>query len=151
MSKPEEKEKRQKMPTTEELLAEVVQATKANQQSIQTMAEAIVKLNEKIEAQGSGKKSGGSDALSIIEKLVNPKSGGLEQFASQARAFAQAADAIEHFRRPSRLGVGEALLMRLGVRAAYPRYMTKTELEKLEKRAGVWEVLEGEETGHVSE
>lgn len=152
MSKDEKAKKEQeaRMPTTEELLAEVVQATKENKKTIQTMAEAIVQLNQKIESKGSSKSGGG--AIGILEAIMKREGGGIEQFAKQARAFAQAADAVEHFRHPSKIGVGEALLMRLGMRAAFPRYMTKKELEKFEKMGGVWEVLEGvEETGHVSE
>ncbi|NVM23523.1 MAG: hypothetical protein HWN68_17290 [Desulfobacterales bacterium] len=152
MSKEEPPEKEARTPTTEELLAEVVRATKENRKTIETMAKAIVQLNKKIESKGGSSKSGGGGALGILEAIIKRESGGLDQFAKQAEAFARAADAIEHFRRPSKIGVGEALLMRVGMRAAFPRYMTKKELERFERVGGVWEALEeAEETGHVSE
>ena len=152
MSKEEAAKKEARMPTTEELLAEVVQATKENRKTIETMAKAIVQLNEKIESKGSSKSGGGGGALGILEAIIKREGGGgMEQFAKQAKAFADVADAVERFRHPSKIGLGEALLMRVGMRAAYPRYMTKKELERFEKEGGVWEALEEEETGHVSE
>ena len=158
MSKPQDKKDEdkeppaeKKKPSLEDVLAQVVKGQEENRKSISTIASAIVKLNEKIEAKGSGK-GGGTDPLSVIAKLAGGEQTSLEGFARQADAFAKAADALNRYRHPSRLGVGEALLMRLGMRAAYPRYMTKTELDKMEKAAGVWETLEAtEETGHVSE
>ena len=153
MSKEPAKKEEPRMPTTEELLAEVIKAQKENKESINMMAKAIVQLNKKIESKGSSKSEGGGGALGILEAIIKREGGGgLEQFARQAKAFADVADAVERYRHPSRIGLGEALLMRVGMRAAYPRYMTKKELERFEREAGVWEALEeAEETGHVSE
>jgi len=144
----------ERKPTTEELLAQIQAQMAAmqaeNKKSIDLMAQAIVKLNEKIEAKASNPAA--SDPLVTLAQVLQPKTTSLEDFAKQAHAFAIAADALEHFRHPSRIGAGEAFLMRLGVRAGYPRYMTKAELDRVERQMGIWEALEGEEgEEHVRE
>jgi len=144
----------QKTPTVEEILAQmqaqIVAMQAENKKSIDLMAQAIVKMNEKIEAKGNPAQ--GTDPLVALAQVLQPKGTGLEDFAKQARAFAVAADALEHFRHPSRIGAGEAFLMRLGVRAGYPRYMSKAELQRVEREMGIWEALEGEEgEEHVRE
>jgi len=117
-----------------------------------TLAEAIVKINEKVEAKAAAGGSGGGDAITqVLAKVMEGDKTSLEAFAKQAEGFARAADALERFRHPSRIGVGEALLMRAGVRAIYPRYMTKAEIAKAERVLGVWEAFEEGETEHVSE
>jgi len=98
------------------------------------IADALVKKEE------AKKPAMGGDLISALASAVGGRFD-IESLKKQAKTLAEIADALEQFRRPSRLGVGEALLMRLGVRAAYPRYMTKHELKELEKRLGIWETL----------
>jgi len=133
----------------EQLVAELVKSNEENRRNIELMAKAIVEVNKKVEgkAQG-GNPSQGTDALTFLASLVNPKGGSMEDFAKQAKSFAEIADALERYRHPSRLGVGEALLMRLGMRSAFPRYMTKAEIQRAEKMLGGWEVLEEAEGEH---
>jgi len=150
--KPAEKPKVDLEQAVAALMAQQEQTNKA----IASLAEAVVRLNEKIEAKAGGGESGGgggaAEAIKVVDKLLGgsePMS--IEGFARQAEAVAKAADAIERFRHPSRIGIGEALLMRAGLRAAMPRYMTKAELQRYDRLLGVAEVLEREETEHVSE
>jgi len=155
-SKPEEAKK----PTAEEMLAEMkamFQATQEeNKKSINLMAEAIVKLNEKIDsvkASAAGGGGGATDWVAVLKEMAGAgKTTSLEELAKLAEGFARTADALERFRHPYRLGPGEAMLMRLGVRAAYPRYMTKTEIDRMERAMRIPEAFEvEEETEHVSE
>jgi len=118
-----------------------------------TLAEAIVKINEKVDAKAGG--GGGSgDALTAVlsQVLRQPTAMPIEDFAKQAEAIAKAADAIDRFRIKPNIGAGEAYLMRLGLRAGYPRYMTKHELARMEKAMGIIGAFEEEEGGgHVTE
>jgi len=141
-----------KKPTVEELQGDLAEMKVA----MKTMAEAIVKLNEKIEAgktASGGTASGAGDFIALLKGLAESgkKETDLETVAKSARALAELGAAIDHFRNPPRLGMGEAFLMRLGVRAAYPRYMTKAELEKMERISGISEVFGEGESEHIEE
>jgi len=140
-------------PSMRQMLDLMAKQQEETRKQMNTLAEAIVKINEKVEAKGASSSGGGDvEAFTKIANMFAPKSTSLDDFARMAEGFARAADAIEHFRRPSRIGAGEAYLMRLGVRAGYPRYMTKAELARMESAIGITEAFEGEgESEHVSE
>jgi len=115
------------------------------------LAKAIVDINTKVDAKAAG--GGGGDPLSAVlaQVLKQPTAMPIEDFAKQAEAIAKAADAIDRFRIKPPLGVGEALLMRIGMRAAFPRYMTKAELARYERTLGAIGAFGEEEGGHVTE
>jgi len=140
-------------PTVEQMLAQLIREHEEDRKKIDMLAQAIVEVNKKAEGKASqGNPSGGTDALSVIAQLVAPKGGTTEDFAKQAESFVRISESLDRFRNPSRIGLGEALLMRAGLRAIYPRYMTKAEIEKAEKALGTWEALEEKEgeTEHVT-
>lgn len=136
-------------PSVESQLAEL-------RVGMKTMAEAIVKLNEKIEAgkTASGGTASGGDFISLLAKLAageGKKETDLETVAKSAKALAELGAALDHYRNPPRLTMSDAILMRLGMRAAMPRYMTKAELERAERILGVSEVFSEGTSEHVEE
>jgi len=151
-AKPEEK----KALTYEEILDALVKDSAENKKAIDVMAQAIVKLNEKIEGLKAG--GGGNpqqDLFGFLKSLTEKKEGEIDAVVKGAENLARLAESLDRFRNPPRLSVSDAMLMRLGIRAAYPRYMTKAELARIEKAAGVFEALEegtsAGSTEHVSE
>lgn len=154
-----QKEEPQKAPKTVEevvtgLAEEFDKRFEQMQGQISTLTQAIVKVNEKVEAKAaSGEGGGANEVLRTIRELAGEgnKSKGfsLDEFKKQARAFAELADTLQHFRRPSPIGPAELYLMRVGVRAG-GRYMPKHELDSWMKVLGGEGEKEGEgETEHV--
>jgi len=138
-----------KKPSIEEVLAQMqnqqaqMQAQIAalavdNKKSIDLMASAIVKLNEKIEAKGSNPKGEGtSDWIEVLKDLAGAgKPSSLEDAAKNVAALTKFAEAMDRFRHPFDYegAVAKRLLWRQGMRSGgLPRYMTKEELKRYDK------------------
>lgn len=150
--KPEEKPEEKKALTYEEILDALVKDSAENKKAINMMAQAIVKINEKVEALGKGGGNPQQDLFGFLKSLTEKKEGGeLDAVVKGVENLARVGEALDRIRNPPRLGIGEAMLMRLGMRAAYPRYMTKAEIERIEREAGVFEALTGASSGGSTE
>ena len=102
---------------------------------------------------GGGKKKELGTLGEILGAILggDKKGASIDDMAKSAESMVRLSEAMDRFRHPSRLGYGEALLMRAGVRAALPRYMTKAEMRKFERQVTAWEEGEGEgEHEHVT-
>jgi len=136
--------------STEEVLAKLSADLYETRKQNELMAKAIVELNKKIESipkQGQGE----ANLFTFLEKMAGKsKEGGIDEVVKGAESLARLADSLDRFRHPSSLSVGDALAMRAGYRAMVPRYMTKTEIERLERARGITTVLEGEEAEESS-
>jgi len=155
----------QKKPTVEELLAQMQAEMKANneanKQAIDLMAQAIVKLNEKIEAKPNPSEGGDATAwITVLKELAGGgKPSSLEEAAKSVGGLVKFAEEMDRFRHPfdGEGALAKRLLWRQGMRVGgIPRYMTKEELKRydkfLDQSLGLGEE-EGGEGGeeHVSE
>jgi len=153
----------EKKPTVEELLVQMqgqmVEMQAENKKSIDLMAQAIVKLNEKIEAKPNPSEGGGAgDWITVLKELTGAgKPSSLEEAAKSVGALAQFAEQMDRFRHPFDYegALAKRLLWRQGMRAGgIPRYMTKDELKRYDKYLDLSLGLKEEEEGeseHVSE
>jgi len=154
-----------KKPSIEEVLAQMqkqqaqMQAQIAalavdNKKSIDLMASAIVKLNEKIEAKGGNPKGEGtSDWIEVLKELAGAgKPSSLDEAAKSVGGLVKFAEEMDRFRHPFDLEgtLAKRLLWRQGMRSGgIPRYMTKDEMKRydkyLDQMFGFGEGEEGEE------
>jgi len=153
---PQPSEEEKKPKTVEEWIAKLAADQYENKKAIDLLAQAVVELNRKLTVGASGQPAQEQGGLGIIEQLakiagMGKKESSVEELAKSVEGLVRVADSLDRFRHPSRMSVGDALLMRMGMRAGYPRYMTKAEIERAEKMLGIWEALEGEGEEHVSE
>jgi len=156
------KEEEKKPLTTEEILSKLAAESYENRRAINAIAEAMVKLKQDIDTlkAGGGGAGAGTPSPKAVEDLLKAfglgekKETDLESIVKSAKALAELSDSLDRFRNPARLDLGIAWLARLGMRAAFPRYMTKAELARREREiatlSGLEEEFEGEgETEHV--
>jgi len=136
-------------------LSVVVKELEEQRKVLAAMGAGLLELSERVKAKESGGAGGSKDFMEFLKGLFGTgASDPFEQLAKHAEGMAKAADALERFRNPYRLGVGEAALIRLGLRAGMPRYMTKHEMARMEKQMGITgalEEVEEEESEHVKE
>jgi len=131
----------QKKPTVEELLAQMQAEMKANneanRQAIDLMAQAIVKLNEKIEAKPNPSEGGdAAEWLKVLKDLSGGEKSSLEEAAKHVGGLVKFAEEMDRFRHPFDYegALAKRLLWRQGIRgSAIPRYMTKEELKRYDK------------------
>ena len=129
---------------------EIGREKKKQGKQIEALSEAILKVADKVDAGGGGKSEGGAFARVLETILGGGKGGGLGDVAKTAEGLVKVAEAMDRFRNPPRMSYAEALLMKAGMRAALPRYMTKAELRKYERQLIAWEGLGEEgETEHL--
>lgn len=139
-----------------QMQAQLVAIQAENKKSVDLLAQAVVKLNEKIEAKPNPDKAEG-DWIALLAKLAgggNPSS--LEEAAKSVGGLVKFAEQMDRFRHPFDYegALAKRLLWRQGIRAGgVPRYMTKEELKRYDKfldRSLGLEEEEGE-TEHVAE
>jgi len=149
----------QKKLTVEELLAQVQAQMAAmqaeNKKSIDVMAQAIVALNEKIEAKSNPAKEGTSDWIAVLKELAGAgKPSSLEEAAKSVGGLVKFAEEMDRFRHPFDYegALAKRLLWRQGMRSGgIPRYMTKEELKRYDKYFDRALGLEEEEGGEGEE
>lgn len=120
---------------------------------IDALSDAMLTIAKRVdEGGGAPAKSEETGFVGLISKIIGGegRGGGIADVAKSAESLARLAESLDRFRNPARMSYGDALLMRLGVRAAYPRYMTRAEMRRLEKQMGIMEGLSEEgETEHL--
>ena len=135
----------------------VYEVMEKQQKQIDDLNKGVVQLAKALKDLRDGGGGGKKKELGTLGEVLGAILGGdkkgasIDDMAKNAESMVRLSEAMDRFRHPSRLGYGEALLMRAGVRAALPRYMTKAEMRKFEKQVTAWE--EGEEEGeheHIS-
>ncbi|NVM57051.1 MAG: hypothetical protein HWN51_02890 [Desulfobacterales bacterium] len=139
-----------KQPNIYEILDKQQKQINDLTQGLVDVAKAVGQMRE---GRGGGKKKELGTLGDVLGAILggDKKGASIDDMAKNAESMVRLSEAMDRFRHPSRLGYGEALLMRAGVRAALPRYMTKAEMRKFEKQVTAWE--EGEEEGeheHIS-
>jgi len=151
-----------KKPSVEELFAQMQAQMLAlqaeNKKSIDLLAQAVVKLNEKIEAKGSNPSGGGgSDWMKVLAELAGAgKPSSLEEAAKSVGGLVKFAEEMDRFRHPFDFEgtLAKRMLWRQGMRAGgIPRYMTREELKRydkyLDRAFGFEEEEGGEEHEHI--
>jgi len=146
----------QKPTTVKELLAEFRATREENKKSIDLMAQAIVGLNEKIEAKPNPKEGGdASEWLVTLKELAGGgKESSLKEAAKSIKGLVKFAEYMDRFRHPYDYegALAKRLLWRQGMRSGgIPRYMTKEEMKRYDKELDQMFGLEGEEGGEGGE
>jgi len=149
-AKPTKGDNQAKLPVLDPY-AKLSDSIERQNQIIDTLAKAVVALNQKVEGLKSsgGGAGGGEEFLKVIRELAGGTEGGgmsMENFVKTAENMARAGAAIDNFRNLFRISPAEAMLMRAGLdrlRHPMPRYMTKEEIRRYEKLLGVEGALEG--------
>ena len=150
----EEKEKADKENPKQPNIYEVIEK---QQKQIDDLTKGVVQLAKAVgdmrEGGGGGKKKKELGTLGEVLGAIlagDKKGGSIDDMAKTAESMVKLGNALDQFRNPPRLGFGEALLMRAGMRAALPRYMTKAEIDKYERQITAWEAGEEGEHEHIS-